>query len=147
MVERERQMRCTGVKQIAGGAILFGRGSRQRRYIFELLQTTPTPLTALQILRATMRIAPRVNRSTVYRFLNELAAHGLVGTIGGVCGEAHYYLTTNSAHRSFFICIMCRGVTDFGPKTPVVTLPTPPGYLVERSTHAVLGRCPRCHHS
>lgn len=144
MAVRERQRLDTGVRQVAGGAILLGRGSRQRRYILELLKNAATPLTAGYLLKATKRIAPRVNRSTVYRFLNELTAHGIVGTIGGVCGEAHYYLNTDSAHRNFFICIECRRVTDFGPERPMIIRPAPPGYLVERSTHAVLGRCPRC---
>lgn len=69
------------------------RLTRQRRILLNVLENTPTHLTARNLLREAQQIDPTINRATVYRMLALLKQAGLIDELDllHLQGEEHYY--------------------------------------------------------
>jgi len=127
-----------------------GLDSTPRRLeVLETIGAASSPLSARQIFEALRRRRP-INRVTVYRILDLLAAGGLVEKLSTGGGRAHVYGPAPSenhpAHPHFF-CKRCGRIQCLPPHSiPVDLQPVRQNFAgcIENVTIQVQGVCQNC---
>jgi Fur family ferric uptake transcriptional regulator len=90
---------------------LHQRGFRvtsMRMAVIALLEQNPLPLSLLEIHRKLPK--GKCDFSTVFRFMEQLEAKGLVERIPWIDGSARHYLRDEHHHRHYLICRECQKV-------------------------------------
>ena len=124
------------------------RLTRTRRAVLELLLRKHTPLSAPKILSELEKVSIRVNKTTVYRELEKLAAIGLLQRMQ-LQDRKQYYELTARGHHHHFVCTICHEITDIEIDESTVLakaerLGRQAGFHI--TTHAVefYGQCAAC---
>ena len=91
------------------------RITRQRKAILTVIETAQRHLDAAQILRKARKIAPDVDRVTVYRTLNLAKRHRLIDELDlmHVGGEGHFYERKVGRDHLHMTCLRCGAVEEF----------------------------------
>lgn len=124
------------------------RRTKTRQAVLGLFLGTHTPLSAERILRALAKMCLRVNKTTVYRELEKLAAAGLLQSVQ-LQDRKQYYELSARGHHHHLICTLCHGVTEVAINESAILakaeeLGRQAGFRV--TTHAVefYGHCAAC---
>lgn len=122
-----------------------GRVTSPRRAILEALIAADTHPTAEQITAAVRSSQPDVDRSTVYRFLDDLEKMGVVDHVHLGHGAAVYHFADDAHHH--LVCDGCDAVVEV-PAAVFASLRkrlrTDYGFDVDARHFAVPGRCAAC---
>lgn len=127
---------------------LAGRGlraTRQRVALLRLLRRSRTHPTAAELHRALLEEQPNVSLKTVYDVLDSLVAANLASCVTDG-GEPYRYESQNSPHYHAR-CRVCRRLFDLEASSDGHIrgrAQVPDGFVVERISVTLVGRCPRC---
>lgn len=87
------------------------RLTKTRRAVLELLVATHTPLSVLRILDELACRGLSVNKTTVYRELEQLEKIGMVRSLS-LQDRKQYFEVATRDHHHHFVCIECDEVED-----------------------------------
>ena len=79
------------------------------RAVLDILQSTTSHPTALDIYEAVRRVRPRIGLATVYRILHQLTEQGFIKELGG--NECSRY-DARTARHDHAICTACGALLD-----------------------------------
>jgi Fur family transcriptional regulator, peroxide stress response regulator len=120
----------------------------QRTVILDALAGRKDHPTADEVYEEVKPRLAGVSRTTVYRVLETLVAHGLAQKIGSSAAKARF--DANAARHHHLECIRCGGISDL-PHHPSYDIPLPSGAddLFEVHDYAIQfrGVCARCRHT
>jgi len=122
-----------------------GRATSARRLLVEALISAPGHQTADELTTGVQAIAPEVNRSTIYRNLEELVQLRVVDRTCYGQGAATYHLATRS--HSHLVCDHCGQVTEIpGALFSDLSRTTLDqyGFTIEPRKSTIIGRCGQC---
>jgi Fur family peroxide stress response transcriptional regulator len=117
----------------------------QRLAIYTVLAGTDGHPGAEEIFRQIKPAMPSLSLGTVYRTLELLESHGLVGRVHGLDDQAHF--DANLDHHHHLVCTRCHSVRDFdAPALRALAIPASAlgGFRVESHRLHLLGTCPAC---
>jgi len=122
-----------------------GRATSARRLLLEALIRAPGHQTADELTAGVQAVVPEVNKSTIYRNLEELVRLGVIDRTCYGQRAATYHLTTRS--HSHLICEKCGQVTEipgilFGALGKAVLGQY--GFTIEPRKSAFIGQCRQC---
>ena len=125
------------------------RLTKTRRAVLEMLVTTHTPLSVPRILADLGTCGILVNKTTVYRELEQLEKIGIVKSLSLQDRKQYFELATRD-HHHHFICVECEKVEDIlfdesdlsGQET---RLAEQKGFSVLRHSLEFFGLCNICH--
>jgi Fur family ferric uptake transcriptional regulator len=125
------------------------RMTKQRRLIFEILESAETHLNAKQILELAQRIEPSIDQVTIYRNLGLLKRLGVVDELDllHLKGDEHYYEAKQVRDHSHVACMGCGKVFEFytpAMKRIGVELQKECGFAVSFSRIEIGGYCADC---
>ncbi len=122
-----------------------GRATSARRLLLEALIRAPGHQTADELTADVQAIVPEVNRSTIYRNLEELVHLRVVDRTCYGQPAATYHLTTRG--HSHLVCDRCGEVTEI-PDVLFSALSSAVlgqyGFTIEPRQSAFIGRCRQC---
>lgn len=122
-----------------------GRATSARRLLLEVLVRTPGHHSADQLAAQVQARVPEVNKSTIYRNLEELERLQVVDRTYCGHGPATYHLA--AAGHGHLVCDSCGSMTEI-PDTIFDTLGQAAhatyGFTIEPRKSAIIGRCIRC---
>ena len=119
------------------------RKTQARQAIVELLTKAARPLSAREIVEATARARPDINKSTVYRFIKSLLeAKQLVGI--SLPGRGALYELRNEKQHCHFTCESCLEVVCLDGTEVEVDRLVPAGYTVFPDHLVLSGLYPKC---
>lgn len=127
-------------------ALIRGVGARAtpaRVRVLRLLRAAPAPLTHHQIEQALG--VPSIDRVTLYRVLDWLAASGLAHKNSDAARVFRFSAANVGEHATHvhFRCEQCGGVFCLDAPPPVVPH-LPPGFVLARVDFDLRGRCDAC---
>jgi Fur family ferric uptake transcriptional regulator len=121
------------------------RMTKQREAILQALRSLETHPTAQDVHDQVRLRVPHVSLGTVYRNLEILSAHGLIGKLELACHQRRY---DGQLGMHYHVCCIRCGRVDDAPISPVAHLE---GAVARVSGYEVLGHrlefngiCPRC---
>jgi Fur family peroxide stress response transcriptional regulator len=117
----------------------------QRQAVYAMLAATDTHPTPDAIFSAVRRELPSVSLATVYKVLDQLAAHGLLVKVSTPDQAARYDARTESHQHA--ACARCGRITDLHAEhleEALARLPIPKGFQVRRVDVLVHGICAQC---
>ena len=119
------------------------RATPARVRVLRLLRAAPAPLTHHQIEQALG--APLIDRVTLYRVLDWLAASGLAHKNSDAARVFRFSAASVGEHATHvhFRCEQCGGVFCLDAPPPVVPR-LPPGFVLARVDYDLRGRCNAC---
>lgn len=90
------------------------RLTRQRRLLLRIIDTADEHLNVEALLARARKVAPRLNRVTVYRTLDLLKRHGLVDELDllHLHGHQHYYESRGPRDHIHVACLNCGRVRE-----------------------------------
>ena len=122
-----------------------GRATPARRFLAEALIRAPGHQTADELTADVQAVAPDVNRSTIYRNLEELVRLQVVDRTCYQQGAATYHLASRS--HSHLVCERCGQVTEI-PDALFSDLGSAAldqyGFTIEPRKSAIIGQCQHC---
>lgn len=121
------------------------RATRQRVAVFELLLSSGSHLTALEIFRLIRRQQPRVSKKTIYEVLDSLVRTGLALCLTD--GGEPYRYEAGKAQHYHARCRICGKLFDVPAKAHSQIRgqsPLPEGFHVEGISVTFRGVCLRC---
>ena len=139
----EIQQRLSQFPQLCRQARL--KVTPQRSAVYAMLAATdshPTPESIHHAVRADL---PNLSLATVYKILDQFAAHGLVQKIPNPDQAARYDARVDSHHHT--VCGACGRIGDIAlPRLnqDLEHLPAPDGFQVSRVNVVVQGICAEC---
>jgi Fe2+ or Zn2+ uptake regulation protein len=121
------------------------RATRQRIALLRLLRRSRSHPTAAELHRGLVARHPNVSLKTVYGVLDSLIAANLAACVTE--GGEPYRYEAQSAPHYHARCRVCGRLTDLegradGPIRGRTRIPR--GFVVERISVTLVGRCPRC---
>jgi Fur family transcriptional regulator, ferric uptake regulator len=123
--------------------------TKQRKLIFEILESAKTHLNAKQILELAQQREPAIDQVTIYRNLTVLKKLGLVDELDllHLQGDQHYYEARQTRAHSHVACLGCGKVFEF--YTPAMKeidreLKKECGFTVSFSRIEIGGYCAEC---
>ncbi len=124
------------------------RLTKTRQGLFELFLALHTPLSALRILDELACRGLSVNKTTVYRELEQLEKIGIVKSLSLGDRKQYFELATRD-HHHHFVCIECDVVEDvlfdeFDLSKQETLLAQKKGFSVFNHTLEFFGLCRQC---
>jgi Fur family ferric uptake transcriptional regulator len=119
------------------------RKTRQRRAIWEAIQTAGRPLSPQEVLELARAEVPQLGLATVYRSLNALVDGEEIRAVE-LPGEHTRYEQADLAHHHHFICTRCKKAFDMEGCMLKHELTLPPGFTVISHEITLSGTCPDC---
>ena len=114
----------------------------QRLAVYNCVADNTTHPDVDSIWQAVREKLPTVTRESVYRILNEFAAHGVIWRLDSV-SSARY--DSNTAAHGHFICECCGAIRDFMLNIPPETVvPDDIPGTIKHMEMRVTGLCPDC---
>ena len=124
---------------------MIKRHTRQRQIILEELQREKTHPSAQEIFARVRNRLPKISLGTVYRNLEQLAAHGLIRKVEGGGGQRRF---DGDLSEHYHVRCLYRGRVDDAPLPMLSRLNQTFGKI---SDYAIMGHrleffgiCPRC---
>lgn len=87
------------------------RLTKTRRVLIDIFFSTPTPLSASQLLSALEKRAVFVNKTTIYRELERLEKIGILEHVQ-LNNRSRYYELAFENHHHHLICMQCEKIED-----------------------------------
>ncbi|MDR1481144.1 MAG: transcriptional repressor [Synergistaceae bacterium] len=84
--------------------------TRQRQSVLEVLENSPNPLNAEEILSLAKKNEGSIWLSTVYRILDLFVRKGIAARASALRGDCAVYEINRDQHRHYAICVGCRKV-------------------------------------
>jgi Fur family transcriptional regulator, ferric uptake regulator len=121
------------------------RDTRQRTAITNVVEASPRPLSALEVLAEAQAQVPGMGIATVYRNLKALTEAGRV-VIVSIPGMNPRYESVKAGHHHHhhFMCTACGKVFDLHGCPGALLDAAPKGFTVERHELTLYGRCNDC---
>ena len=115
----------------------------QRRLILEVLAGRRDHPAADQIYRAVGERLPGLSRTTVYRVLDALMRHGLVGRVNQPGAVARFEARTERHHH--LVCRSCQKITDIeSVRLDRLPVPKRSGFRISDYSVYFTGTCKDC---
>lgn len=121
------------------------RATRQRVALLRLLRRSRTHPTAAELHRSLLPDQPNLSLKTVYDVLDSLVSANLASCVTDG-GEPYRYEAQNAPHYHAR-CRLCGRLYDLEARADGHIrgrTEVPEGFLVERISVTLVGRCPRC---
>ena len=121
------------------------RATIPRRAIVEVVVTSPTHLSADEIVERVHRRYPEVNESTVYRTLQVLEELGVLYHVHLGHGSARWHLAERPHHH--LVCESCQRVIEMDGDAFAelrTRVAREHGFSLDPRHFALVGRCSRC---
>jgi Fe2+ or Zn2+ uptake regulation protein len=121
------------------------RATRQRVALLRLLRRAHTHPTAAELHRSLVREHPNLSLKTVYDVLGSLVSADLASCVTDG-GEPYRYEAQNAPHYHAR-CRLCGRLYDIDARSDSHIRgrnAVPDGFVVERISVTLVGRCPRC---
>ena len=121
------------------------RATRQRVALLRLLRRARSHPTAAELYANLLREHPNVSLKTVYDILDSLVSTGLASCVTDG-GEPYRYEAQNAPHYHAR-CRVCGRLYDLEARSDGHIrgkADVPEGFVVERISVTLVGRCPRC---
>jgi len=119
------------------------RVTKQRLAIRRIIQDSPRPLLAQEILELAKPIVPALSLGTVYRNLKAMVEEGDLKAVF-LPGENPRYEPSGRHHHHHFQCLHCRRVYDIDACPGELSDLAPSGFVVEDHELTLYGRCAEC---
>lgn len=119
------------------------RNTRQRAAIQRVLEDSPRPLSALEVLRLAQKEVPRLGMATVYRNLKSFVRRRWLVPVNLPGGEVLYELMSKG-HHHHFRCDKCGRVFDVHNCSPILNRLAESGFEVRRHDLVLYGICRDC---
>ncbi|HWQ59228.1 MAG TPA: Fur family transcriptional regulator [Clostridia bacterium] len=123
------------------------RNTRPRAMVLDILEKSPTPLSAEQIYLALRARGVSVNLSTVYRVLEALVDKSLAGKVNIPGDPRAFFEYSRASHRHYLICLGCREMRAL-ERCPLAgyekALADETDYAISGHKLVVYGYCPAC---
>ncbi len=121
--------------------------TKTKRAFAEIIDSSPTPLTAADLLIEAKKRGLRANKTTAYRFLANATKLGEVSEVDFGDGVKRYE-HTHGAHHHHVVCTQCDTVAEVEIESELVRLSRAialaSGFSVEKHQVEFFGRCPSC---
>jgi Fur family zinc uptake transcriptional regulator len=124
-----------------------GRLTAQRQQILELVWREHKPVGAYELLERLQATGVKAAPPTVYRALEFLLAHGLIHRIESLNAFTGCTAPGTPHHGQFLVCSQCQHVAELDDSAISHQLDASArqlGFVIERQTVEISGRCPRC---
>jgi Fe2+ or Zn2+ uptake regulation protein len=121
------------------------RATRQRVALLRLLRKARTHPTAAELHRSLVGKQPNLSLKTVYEVLDSLVSADLASCVTDG-GEPYRYEAQNAPHYHAR-CRLCGRLYDIDARSDAHIRgrsAVPDGFVVERISVTLVGRCPRC---
>ena len=119
--------------------------TKARRYVLKILTHAQKPLSAAEILQTAEKSGEKFWISTIYRILEQFAAHGMVTKAGTLGGENECYELAKVHHSHYAVCLGCHKII------PIVHCPmenhlpaVETGFQTVSHTLEIYGYCQAC---
>ena len=119
------------------------RNTRQKAAVIEVLEESPTPLAAPQILTKAQEIVPSISQATVYRILKGLLERDTIATVK-LPGEVPLYELAGKSHHHYFRCRQCGFMYEVSGCTKLLKGLVPRGFNLEGHELFLFGTCSSC---
>jgi Fur family ferric uptake transcriptional regulator len=120
------------------------RTTKQLSVILEILRSSKGPISATDLLTRAQREVPSLNKTTVYRTLDRLAAEGTIEAVMLREGILHYELHSEEHHHHHFVCSGCSKIYCLDGCRVDFSLLLPKGFSLESHEVTLRGRCGEC---
>ncbi len=117
--------------------------TRQKEAIWDVIQESPSPLTAALICEKASKKVAGLGIATVYRTLKQLVEEGQVRHIE-FSGVPPHYESSAKHHHHFFLCEQCKRVFDVMGCLRGIPHLLPKGYHMKRHEIVLYGNCANC---
>jgi Fur family transcriptional regulator, ferric uptake regulator len=117
--------------------------TRQKGAVWNVIQASPRPLTALEICKNARKDVKGLGIATVYRALKQLVEEGQTRHIE-IPGAQPHYESAAKPHHHFFLCEDCRQLFDLTGCLRGISNLLPDGYRMKRHEIVIYGECPAC---
>jgi len=121
-----------------------GRLTRPRQKVFGAL--TDRPQTVIEIISGLRKKGIKIDKVTVYRTLEWLAARGIVGKVRFKDGIAKYEMLDKGSHHHHLVCDNCGSVEDisFNEKNLLDRVSRRTRFQIKSHLLEFFGVCPDC---
>jgi Fur family ferric uptake transcriptional regulator len=128
-----------------GGSPAFGRSTKQRRLLLEIVTREGRPLSPGELLELARETLPTIGLSTVYRTIRALEDAREIAAVEVPGQPPRYELAQVAAHHHHhFHCIACDRVFDLDGCPGGMKSLLPSGFTLEQHTLVLSGRCREC---
>lgn len=119
--------------------------THQRQVLFEVMQTIPGHPSPEEVYELVQQRIPSISLATVYKNIHLFIASGLFREVSLHHGSLRVELNDRPHHH--MVCTRCKAIFDLDEDQldqVVPTRPLPDGFVAERYSIDVLGRCAGC---
>jgi Fur family ferric uptake transcriptional regulator len=128
-----------------GAASAFGRSTKQRRLLLEIVTREGRPLSPGELLELARAALPTIGLSTVYRTIRALEEAREIAAVEVPGQPPRYELAQVAArHHHHFHCVACDRVYDLEGCPGGMRNLLPSGFTLEQHTLVLTGRCRDC---
>jgi Fur family transcriptional regulator, ferric uptake regulator len=123
------------------------KNTRQRNFVFDILNHSQEPRTAEQIYMKVRILDETISMSTVYRILDVFMEKDLVIKTNITSDHKALFEVNRKEHRHFLICTSCKKmvhIEDCPLSIFEAAIETKTGFTVTGHRLEVLGRCYQC---
>ncbi|MBL7663261.1 transcriptional repressor [bacterium] len=121
------------------------RNTKQKELVWMTIQKAKKPLSVPELLESLLTIKSTVNKTTVYRILEQLVQEGKLSQFTSPDRVTHYELHSgHSGQHSHFVCESCGDVTCLPETKERSKVDVPKGFKVHFVQSIVLGTCRMC---
>lgn len=128
---------------------LKGEGHRItpiRKKILDIFSTSPSPISAPELVESFKNLKIDVNKTTIYRELNFLMTKLFITEVEFGDGKKRYEL--NNGHHHHLICLNCNKIKDVDLKTDLseeeTKIEQETGFKVKSHSLEFFGHCKNC---
>src|ERR1700679_1462937 len=119
--------------------------THQRQVLYEVMQTMPGHPSPEEVYVRVKKRIPSISLATVYKNIHLFLNSGIFHEVSPHHGSLRVELNSRSHHH--LVCTICKSISDIAEQEfglPQKTGILPGGFLAERFSIDVLGRCAAC---
>ena len=120
------------------------RNTKHLTAVFDILEKTSGPISAVDIIKKAKRRSPEINKTTVYRILEKLVSERSVEAIMLKEGALHYEKIRGEKHHHHFVCSSCTKVYCIDSCASGIDKMTPKGFIITNHEITLRGVCKSC---
>lgn len=119
--------------------------THQRQVLFEVLKSMPGHPSPEEVYVRVKKRIPSISLATVYKNIHLFLKSGIFREVSLHHGSLRVELNSRAHHH--LVCTVCKSISDIGedefglPQKPGIL---PGGFLAERFSIDILGRCSAC---
>jgi Fur family peroxide stress response transcriptional regulator len=119
--------------------------THQRQVLFEVMQSIPGHPSPEEVYERVQERIPSISLATVYKNIHLFIASGLFREVSLHHGSLRVEMNDRPHHH--MVCTQCKAIFDLNEEqfgTLTQSQPLPDGFVAERFSVDVLGRCAAC---